>query len=482
MILSVFNLICVIFSLSFFVILSLFFVNHFFLYQKWKWFSRVNKIPLITLGTSLLVLILSTLLVLCWHNTHLTDVYLLPLGRAIPLTIDDLSLMFFLLIAFLFPVVIYLAAAEFSLALSKFFILLSLLYFVIFLFMFCCDIIFFYILYEFMIMLVFFVMYLSANTRGGIEATMLFLGWAVLGSIFVGMAVIYIVYIAGATTFSDIKHFTFSLNETYLLAILLFAGFGTKLSIWPFWYWLPRAHVEVSTATSIFLSCILIKICLYGFIRLLLLLNSDISLIPLIFFVILCTFDVTYRLSQQVDLKAVIAYSSVLHVNLLMILTLINPSAYSLGFVLYVWGHSYSTAGLFFAVHLIERCFGTRSTFEISGLYNANPLVGLISIFAIIACFEFPLNFYFWGEVWLWISLFSFAPVTASILLLWASVLYVVIFFRIWWGVLFGASSYCAALPITSLTISDIFLAFYIIGSQYIVGIQPHILGIFIHK
>lgn len=88
----------------------------------------------------------------------------------------------------------------------------------------------------------------------------------------------------------------------------------------------------------------------------------------------------TSRLIVQVDLKAVIAYGSVLHVNLLVLLILLDTRELTIGAVLYIWGHSLATAGLFFAVSLIERCYGSRTTFELSGVYNANPAVGLIAI------------------------------------------------------------------------------------------------------
>jgi formate hydrogenlyase subunit 3/multisubunit Na+/H+ antiporter MnhD subunit len=124
-------------------------------------------------------------------------------------------------------------------------------------------------------------------------------------------------------------------------------------------------------------------------------LNQDTLVLPLIFFIIACTFDVVYRLAQQTDLKAVVAYSSVLHVNLLMLLVLLSPTTLNLGLILYIWGHSYTSAGLFYAVHLIERCYNSRSSFEISGLYNTNQAIGLVCIAAVVSCLEFPLNFYF---------------------------------------------------------------------------------------
>lgn len=450
--------------------------------KRWTWFKFVGNLQFIVFATTIIILLLLIFLTLILHSLPLNALPTINLFyNTITLEISELSIMFLLLVAFLFPVVIYLASFEFSSVAYKFFTLLIFLYFLIFIFILCNDLLIFYFSYELLIALVFFIMYLSANTRGGIEATMLFLGWAVLGSILVGLAVIYIIFVAGSSNFHIIQNCAFSTNEIYYISILLFMGFGTKLSIWPFWYWLPRAHVEVSTAISIFLSCILIKVCLYGFMRMLYIINQDIIIIPLIFFIIACTFDVVYRLSQQVDLKAVVAYSSVLHVNLLLLLVLLSPAQPNVGLIIYIWGHSYTTAGLFFAVHLIERCFNSRSTFEISGAYATNPAIGLICIMAIISCLEFPLNFYFWGEAWLWFSLFSYIPITGALLTFMCGVIYIIIFFRIWWGVLFGAPSQLALKPTLSITNTDLCLFWYIIGIQYIIGLQPNIFYIFIN-
>ncbi len=451
--------------------------------KRWTWFSYTGNLQFVTLGATIIILVLLVLLAITLHfHMPTSNICINLFYNNLTLEINDLSVMFLLLVAFLFPVVVYLASFEFSAPAYKFFTLLILLYFLVFIFIMCNDIIIFYITYEFLIALVFFIMYLSANTRGGIEATMLFLGWAVLGSILVGLAVVYIVYVSGTSAFNQIKYCAFSTNEVYYLSLLIFMGFGTKLSIWPFWYWLPRAHVEVSTAVSIFLSCILIKVCLYGFMRMIYILNQDIIIMPLIFFVIACTFDVVYRLSQQVDLKAVVAYSSVLHVNLLILLVLLSPTQPNIGLIIYIWGHSYTTAGLFFAVHLIERCYNSRSTFEISGVCSTNPAIGLVCIFAVISCLEFPLNFYFWGEAWLWFTLFGHIPIIGAALTFLCAVTYVVIFFRIWWGILFGAPSQLALNPTLAITITDLYLFWYVIGIQYLIGLQPSIFSVFINN
>jgi NADH:ubiquinone oxidoreductase subunit 2 (subunit N) len=146
---------------------------------------------------------------------------------------------------------------------------------------------------------------------------------------------------------------------------------------------------------SIFLSCILIKICLYALVRFLTLLHGDLVIIPFIFVVCLSVFDLTLRLSIQTDLKAITAYGSVLHVNLLLLLVLLDTSVLGAGVLLYVWGHSYATAGAFLAINLAERSTGSRSTFENSGLYMINALAALVCVAAMITFLEFPLCFFF---------------------------------------------------------------------------------------
>ena len=65
-------------------------------------------------------------------------------------------------------------------------------------------------------------------------------------------------------------------------------------------------------------------------------LDSEVVVIPFVFLIALCVFDVTSRLIVQVDLKAVIAYGSVLHVNLLVLLLLLDTHTLSIGTVLYI--------------------------------------------------------------------------------------------------------------------------------------------------
>jgi NADH:ubiquinone oxidoreductase subunit 4 (subunit M) len=179
-------------------------------------------------------------------------------------------------------------------------------------------------------------MYLSSNTRGSIEATLFYGGWALVGSIFLGVGILYFYNTTQILYFSEIMFHHLTSGEIYMIYMCLFFGFGTKLSTWPFWYWLPRAHVEVSTGMSIFLSCILIKIAYYALLKFHLTFLTEISYFICIWVALIGIFDVILRVLNIKDLKALIAYSSVLHTNLLVILIHLDIYKVCLSSIFYV--------------------------------------------------------------------------------------------------------------------------------------------------
>lgn len=96
-------------------------------------------------------------------------------------------------------------------------------------------------------------------------------------------------------------------------------GFGVKFPIWPFYDWLPQAHVEASTNFSIFLSGVLVKFAFFGFVKFMLLFGFD--NVPLYFypFILVGFVDSSSKLYYQVDLKKIVAYSTVIEMHWLTI-------------------------------------------------------------------------------------------------------------------------------------------------------------------
>jgi NADH:ubiquinone oxidoreductase subunit 4 (subunit M) len=235
--------------------------------------------------------------------------------------------------------------------------------------------------------------------------------------------------------------------------------------------------VEVSTGMSIFLSCILLKVCLYGLMRLFITLNTDFVIWPFLVILGLGVCDLVMRLAIQIDLKAIIAYGSVLHMNLFLILFFLDTQVLSTGGALYIFGHSFSTAGAFIAVHYFERVFGSRLVVELSGVLSRSTPCAVIGTFVFLSFIDFPLLFFFWGEVWLWSLLLDVAPLLGLLLMFLSTVVYTCFLARLWLGVLLGAPSRGSVLGLGEFSTWEFLLFVYVYGIQFLVGIQPSILG-----
>lgn len=56
-------------------------------------------------------------------------------------------------------------------------------------------------------------------------------------------------------------------------------------------------------------------------------------------------------------------------------------------------------------------------------------------------------------------------------------IIYLIIFFRIWWGIIFGGISYTGFFPRISVSWNELYMFIYLIGIQYLIGLQPSILN-----
>lgn len=124
-------------------------------------------------------------------------------------------------------------------------------------------------------------------------------------------AFIYLFVSTNSTLFSSIELYNFSKFEINLIFLLLLVGFGVKLPLWPFYDWLPKAHVEASTNFSIFLSGVLVKFAFFGFLKCITSLNSEITFIFIFPYLLIGVIDSVLKIFHQIDIKKVIAFATV---------------------------------------------------------------------------------------------------------------------------------------------------------------------------
>src|SRR5208283_4510965 len=101
-----------------------------------------------------------------------------------------------------------------------------------------------------------------------------------------------------------------------------FLGFAIKVLIWPFHTWLPDAHTQAPTGGSMLLAAVLLKMGVYGFLRIILPIFPD--QVHAHVHVLLCLALASivfgaYAALAQTDFKRLVAYSSINHMGYAML-------------------------------------------------------------------------------------------------------------------------------------------------------------------
>jgi proton-translocating NADH-quinone oxidoreductase chain M len=259
----------------------------------------------------------------------------------------------------------------------------------------------FFVFFELIVIPMFLLIGIWGSRNRKITASYQLFIYTLFGSIFVFICIFDILLNKGNLSFDFFLHSYYLESRQFFIWILLFLGFSVKIPIVPLHLWLPEAHVEAPTPGSVILAGILLKLGTYAILRFLLG-SFTIVCYDLIFFVlIIALFSLTQSSIValcQIDIKKIIAYSSVAHMNY-SLLGLFSQSLLGLaGAYIMIFSHAITSSALFLGVGVLYDRYKTRLIFYYGGLVTFMPIFAIIYFIFILSNFGFPGTFNFIGE------------------------------------------------------------------------------------
>ncbi len=429
-------MLCNVLNSSFFIFFAIFLTIVFF-----NIFLNVNSVSFnIKLNMIMCLLLLIYVFIFILYNFYTIYNFILFRPHVLLYNINYFYYFPFLFIFIIITIISVLFCLNYNLSeLGLFLIYVSFIIFSGFNLLITNSMVIFFLFYEFLLIPSFFILYIFSKTRRSVEASYLMFFWTQFGALWLLLGLIYIYKITNSLQFSIITLVNFSTTDSYVIFFCLLFGFGVKLPIWPFYEWLPKAHVEASTNFSIFLSGVLVKFAFFGFFKFLCLLNLDINffiIFPYLFFGLI---ESVFKMFYQVDIKKLIAYSTVVEMHWLLVCLLSGNNVLLLSaFGMYI-SHAILSTNSFLLVDSITRRFKTRLIFELSGLNYLCPKLFLFALINLIVFLGFPGSLFFISEFLFFSFLFDLFPFFSFLLFIFIYFILANIFIKIWLNVLFSS-------------------------------------------
>jgi len=322
---------------------------------------------------------------------------------------DSFSFIFLILSALIFPS-IFLYNFEFVKFSSKFHtqLLLSIQFFITISFL-TGNLLVFYFMFEAIIFPMFLLIGIWGSRSRKIHAAYQFFFFTVISSILIILAIILTYKNFGTLYFRDFYFIEINESDQYLISILFFFGFMAKIPSLPVHIWLPEAHVEAPTIGSVILAAILLKFGFYGIIRTVIPICSskviyDLSPLFLTFFSISAVYG-SIMAVRQIDLKKIIAYSSVAHMNFAMLGLFTLSKTGIIGSTFLMFSHGLISGSMFLCIGFLYERFHNRNLMYYGGLVQFMPIFSSIFFFIMFSNMSLPGTCNFVGEFLVFLSL-----------------------------------------------------------------------------
>jgi len=441
---------------------------------------NIKRIKLIALITGILNLFISWIIftlfdfstnqfqfVQEYHEISYYDFYL---------GLDGLSIYFVMLTTIIMPIALLSNWTSIKENIRSYLIIMLLLETLLLAVFLVLDILLFYIFFESILPPLFLLIGIFGSNNKVRASFYLFL-YTLLGSLFLLLSILTMSSIMGTTDFDALYKTNFNYNTQLFLFYGIFIAFAIKTPTIFLNTWLLKAHVESPLGGSIVLAAIVLKLSLYGIFRLILPLlpKASIDYTYIVYLIgIITIIYASFSTLRTIDVKELIAYSSVSHAAVYLMGVFSNTIQGIEGGIALGLAHGFVSSGLFICAGgiLYDRS-GTRLITYYRGIVQLMPLFSILFLILCLGNCGVPLTLNFVGEFMSLYGIFERIPLlgvfaSSSIVLSAAYTIYM--FNRIAFG---GSFSKDFSSNIADINKREFYILFTLVLFTVVLGIYP---------
>nr|DBA43827.1 TPA_asm: ND4 [Bombus ussurensis] len=269
----------------------------------------------------------------------------------------------------------------------------------------------FYFMYEVSLLLIFFMIMKWGYSEDRLLVSFYLLFYTMVFS----LPMLYLIYklfeYECSLNFFMLELISMKLDNFNFLYMIM--SFLVKVPIYMLHGWLIKAHVESPFFSSMILASVMLKLGGYGMLRMIFMFKFKfkiifnylmiINILGMLILSLICLF--------QFDMKLIIAFSSVVHMGIMMMGMLSMSNLGILGSLLMMISHGLVSSGLFYLVHMIYNQTNNRSMFINKGMINMMPSMSMMWFLLCVYNSGAPISLNMVSEIFLLISLICWCKI-----------------------------------------------------------------------